>query len=595
VTQTGPDGRDGRFKALQWVGLGVCALLCASTFDLALVQHDAVGMWDSAPAFAAARAAFLHEAVPTVLGFLLTGALWLSLIGRLDRDPWGREDAWVLAPLLTALTLRLGVAPRSIEEIEIHLYDGILPTMHSYVVPLLGRALRGLPGDAHEHAFVAAGILGAWAVVPLYRFVTRRSGSVTAGLAAAMAFACHPILVRFAPTDAPYSLMLYALCVSLAALSAATPSVLGGALALAVAVSCRADGALWLPVVALLVGPDTWRALWDTQRRAVLVAAPLAASLMAVAWWSLIASQYTDERVIPTLAGLIPPISPWQVVGDTLAHGPGQLDTTVEIVARRAWQILAALGALAGLLDRRLRWASAALVGALILATPYERFSWTWPVGLHRVVPPSAMLAVAAGGGLAALAAQARRLGTSATVAVRVAVIVATLALALAAAPFLTRPWTFNVEWEMVRAALAPQGVEDPTCTVMGFGAKDRDDMDIHDFGQMLYGVDLYDCWRRDCVAEARAGGCHRYIRGLRCYAAADALSEACSEATLTAADARARCLLPECAAVEAALQLTPIEERTLVPAPTFEGAPMRVGYPAVAPVGVYDVVGVRP
>lgn len=581
-----------RLSLVQAVGLVWWTAVCVRTYDLARVQHASIEMWMSDGAFQLARDTLLQERVATSLAVLVCGFLWLTVTGWFDRDPRRRSERWVLAPLGVALILRLGVVPRSIEEIEIHLYDGRLPTMHSYVVPLLGRVVRALPGDGHRNAFVLAGLLSALATVPLQRWATRRSGSVTTGLLVAMAYAAHPIVARFGPTDAPYGLMAYTFFVSVALLSAATPSVVAGSLSLALAVSCRADGVLLVPVAGLLLGRTTLRELWRSHRQALLVGAVLASMTAGASWWVLLRDQYTVEDPVGRAFALLPPISPRQLLWDTLALGGGVADSPAELAARRVWQALVLLGAFAGLLDRRLRWATAALLGALLLAAPYDPFSWTWPVALHRVVPPSMLLAVAAGGGLAALVRLGERGGPRAGRALFAVSVAIPVVLAATSTPFLTRRWSFNVEWEMVRDALAPSGVEDPTCTVMGFGAKGRDDLDIHDFGQMLFGVDMVDCWRNDCVALARDARCTHYIRGLRCYAASDTLSAECVSPSLTGADALAKCLTPACATVESALTLKPVEEREIVPALTFEGAPMRVEFPTVAKVGVYQVVG---
>ena len=536
----------------------------------------------------------LHQApaadlIAAALGFALMGFLTWLVTGGFDRGAWGRRDGWVLAPIVLAVTLRLGPTLRSLQEIEVHLYDGQLPTLHSYIVPLLGRMLRVLPGDAHEHAFALAGWMGALAVVPLYRFARDRTGSRQAAAVVAMAYAGHPLVVRFAPTDAPYGMMLLTLFHALACLSAPAPSVLAGAVSLALAVSCRADGALLVPVALALVGPGALLALWRSRRRELTLGAAAFAVLTLGSLAVVLPAHDMSQGAMTNFLS-----SPLRMLLGDVFTSPGMSGLGAsELAANRVWQGLVGLGLVAGLMDRRLRWAWVAAAGAVLVASPYPAITWVWPVAIHRLVPMDGLLAMVAGAGAAwpVLWLNGPR-GRAAVATVAVAGLVG---LSVASWPLFTRSWFFNTEWEMVRAGLAPGGVESPECPVLEFAARSWDDMDVHDVGQMLFDTRVTTCWENDCVALAREAGCHRYVRGLHCFLNQAGVSGACADPALTPDQAEALCLAPECAAVEAALQLRPIEERDIRPGETFDGTDAMKIYPPVVRVGVYQVEGVAP
>ncbi len=579
-----PSSLDRARRAL----LVVYALIALLSVDLSHGQWDLAGHnrgW--------AGLLHLHQApaadlIAAALGFALMGFLTWLVTGAFDRGAWTRRDAWVLAPLVLAVVLRLDVALRSLQEIEIHLYDGVLPTLHSYFVPLLGRMLRVLPGDAHEHAFAVAGWMGALAVVPLYRFARDRTGSPEAAAVVAMAYAGHPLVVRFAPTDAPYGMMLLTLFHALACLSAPAPSVVAGAVSLALAVSCRADGALLLPVALAVVGPGALLRLWRSNRRDLAIGA---AAFGTIALGSLAVVLPAHDMSQGAMTNFL--TSPLRMLLTDVFTSPGLAGQGAsELAANRVWQGLVGLGLIAGLLDRRLRWAWPAGLGAVLVASPYPAVTWVWPVAAHRLVPMDALLAMVAGAGVAWPVLWLR--GASARAGLTAAAVVGLVGLSVASVDLLTRPWFFNVEWEMVRAGLAPGGVESPECPVLEFAARSWDDMDVHDVGQMLFDTAVTTCWENDCVALAQMGTCHRYVRGLHCYLNQAGVEGVCADPGLTPDDAVARCLAPECAAVEAALQLTPIEERTIRPPDTFGGTESVKIYPPVVKVGVYQIDGVK-
>lgn len=523
------------------------------------------------------------DAALSLVSWALLGFLWLGITGAFDARRWARRDLWVLVPLAAALFLRLWVVPASVQEIELQLYDGLLPTRHSYFVPLLGRLLRVLPGDAAVHAFQLSGLLGALAVLPLFRFVEARLESAKGAALVAVMFACHPVVARFTPTDGPYGLMMLAFFQAVYWLGVPTPrSVVAGLTALALAVACRADGFLLLPVAALLIGPRAWVSIATTSRRELVIGGGVAAGMLAWHAWT----------VLPQVAHVsVPVLGLKRIVTEALWSQAALGETPTELLARRSWTLLAVVGGLVSLLRPSWRWATAALCCVPLLAAPYP-LSWTWVVAIHRLVPAAVMLSLAAGAALAALVVDLDHARPRVAAVVTGALLAVPITLTVAQASFLTRLWSFNVQWEMVRGALAPGGVERPECPVLVFGANDSFDLDMHDFGQMLFSTEVINCQAHDCVARARDGGCYRYVRALAAYNADYRAGDPCRDPALTAEASVSLCRKPACVEVERALSLRPIVEQPITPDDSFPPGDM-ASYPTTVRVGVYDVAPV--
>jgi hypothetical protein len=83
-----------------------------------------------------------------------------------------------------------------------------------------------------------------------------------------------------------------------------------------------------------------------------------------------------------------------------------------------------------------------------------------------------------------------------------------------------------------------------------------------------------------DCRQLPRAGGCTYYVRSLSCYWLEDGQPHDCAASN--------SCIDADCAGVETAFALEPIDERIVDARATF---PDR-RYPATAKVGLYRVVG---
>ena len=153
----------------------------------------------------------------------LMAFLWLVATGYFGFASLGRRDWPVLASLVLALIAREALALHSIGEIEPQFVLQSVRNRHSAVQWLFSLFVGHLARDPFAFLMHVNGVLGALATIPLYLLVRQRTNSRMAGMLAAAFFAVHPLVARLAPTDNPYSLMLFAWFAGLALLSAPEP------------------------------------------------------------------------------------------------------------------------------------------------------------------------------------------------------------------------------------------------------------------------------------------------------------------------------------------------------------------------------------
>ncbi|HLY37206.1 MAG TPA: hypothetical protein VKU61_04180, partial [Candidatus Binatia bacterium] len=295
------------------------------------------------------------QVAPVLIGALpLCAFLWLTMTGYFGFASPEPADWVAIVPFAIALVVREVLTLHSIEEIEIHFFSGRAPNKHSFVQPLLEMFMVRFARDPQRFAMHVNGILGAVASLPLYLFVRHRTASRIAGVSVALFFAVDPIVARYAPTDGPWGLMAATWFAGLALLSTAKPDgkqLFGGAVLLAIAATCRAEGSLYLVASLFLLN---WRVVARAVRRHPLVAA---ASLTIMA---------------AMLAVQIPAV----VFGHGRGDGPGGLPVTIPRVADvvretlvaesyrdRVFMGLVVVGAAVGVLSRRLRVGLGAAIG----------------------------------------------------------------------------------------------------------------------------------------------------------------------------------------------------------------------------------------
>jgi hypothetical protein len=493
----------------------------------------------------------------------VAGLFWLTVTGFFGYGSASRTDRIALLPFAVALVLREGFTLHSVEGIEIQFARGPIGR-HSVVYPLLQELYTPLASDPHAFTMHLNGVLGALACLPIYLFVRQRLASRTAGFLCALFLAIHPLVVRFAPTDGPYSLLLASWFTGLALLSGPTldaPALAGGILLLGIAATVRIEGSvIWLASLLLLdVG-----ALSDAFRRhrvTTLCSVAAAAGLGAAQMYFVLGFNAGNFPAAPTLLSMI----------SFVTQSGGLLAA------------LTALGALSGMVTRR--WLGLrAFVSMLVVVAPvaYSRHA----TGLHRFVPACALQAMVAGIGAYTLTAwlpvTPRRRWAAAVPGV-----LAALGILVQHRGELTKPYVFTEEYDLVRTHLRPEGILAADCTLLTFNHGAGGDRDLHDFAQVATDMPVLGCTETDCLDGLACGGCFYYVRSVACYFREGGVASECASGTTGAGD-QADCLNETAASFERSVKLDPVEVRTIDVLGTF--AEFGRNYPPRVEIGLFRV-----
>ncbi len=510
-----------------------------------------------------------HEAMFASLGIgIVVGALWLCATGSFGYGSPHRSDWVAVVPFLIALAVRELFTLHSVEEIELAFATG--PTVkHSVVYALVQLFYAPLVDDAHAFTMHLNGGLGAFATLPLYLFVRQRVGNRAAGVSCALFFAVHPIVARFAPTDAPYSLMLATWFSGLALLSAhpvQPRGLLGGAVLLGVAATTRIEGLVIVAASMLLLD---LRPIWTRAR-----ADPLLTAFGALVAASLVAVQmFAQLHHFWGMPGSRDPIS--SILTEAVRLGS---------YSSVSFERLVWFGAAIGILPR-FRLGLRAFLATVIVVAPVAPSS-DWIPALHRLVPTCAVQTIVAGMGAYGLAAwlpsASRRLWLATAPGVGLA-----LWMLLQTRGALSEPYPFTAAYDIIRAHLAPRGVPSADCTLMAFNPS-VDSLDLHDIGQVVPPIRALDCSRVDCVAELHSDDCLFYFRTTTAYRHAGRVPTACTAAAATGLADPGACLSPAAARLESAMEMTPVETRVVrladrIPASSLD-------YPAEVAIGLFRV-----
>lgn len=515
----------------------------------------------------------LYDGLTPVVGAaVLVSFLWLVVAGCFGYASAGRED-WVgLVPFAVALILRECFTLHSVQEIEIQFAQGPVGR-HSVVYPLLQMFFVPLVRDPHRFTMHMNAMLGAFACLAAYLFVRQRLESRTAGFLCALFLATQPLVVRFSPTDGPYALLLAAWFSGLAVLSARDldgRGMFAGAGLLGIAATARIEGAVFLVAALLVLDVGGLIAAAGRHPRAVL-ASLLAVSVQLAVHMAVLLPFHVSG---PTpMSAVIPPFD-WLYED---AVWPVRYND-------RVFTVLVWVGALAGVLPRY-RLGLLAYIAMIVVLAPVAHSGHA--IAMHRLVPACALQALVAGMGAYSLTAWipwGRRWPWVATLP---GAAVALLVLVQNRGE-LTRPYVFTEEYDLVRRHLVPGGVPVSDCRVLVFSSIVPQDIDIHDFRQVVPELPVVDCQRTDCVAALTQGECFYYVRAAGAYFHPAGVPEACSENGVGAGGDRLSCLNQPSAALERAVVLEPVEVRTIDILPTFPDR--KANYPARAEVGLFRV-----
>jgi hypothetical protein len=529
---------------------------------------------------------WLHANSVVLLGVLpLIAFLWLTVSGFFGYGSPERSDWIALVPFLVGFVASEAFTLHSIEEIELHFYNGFLPDKNSIVHPLFQMFIGQFATDPYAFMTHVNGLMGALATLPLFLFVRHRTGSRLAGFVTAFYFALQPVVMRFAPTDSPYALIFLTWFSGLALLSTreiGARQLFAGATLLAIAATCRMEGPLYLVASVLLLDLRTLiRSLREHQLAAALAAGSVGA-LVGVHWWYCMPLHSTGSVV--TLNPRLLPMDylSWDTFRESL-FGPVRSDPL--------FRVLIGFGAVAGVVNRRLRIGLGAALGSLVVVIPMTQSSDSGILTLHRLVPVCGLQAITAGVGAFWITSLILHRLRNNWITVAPAVIAALYIFVVHRGELGVR-YAFNEEFDILRQQLAPNGAPNPQCSLLSFPS--RMDSGLHWAGQVVPGMRVLNCWDDDCLKEARRGGCMYYFRPVTCYLRRAAVSAVCQARGITADGDHLPCIEYECAELEKALEFSVVEERTVYPHRVWGVGEMATRFPAEARIGLYRVLGTR-
>jgi len=534
--------------------------------------------------FLATSGAWMEELPARLMAVSVLTFAWLLATGTFGLATVRRDD-WLLAPILAlALIVRLTLVRPGNSEITLYFpvagFDGgWFADKHSMVYDAWKAAFVSLWGSSHAEFAVLNGVVGALAVVPLYLFVRHRFDDRLAAALAAVLFSVHPLIARYAPTDAHYSLILLFLFCGLAFLADGRDwqQVFAGLVCLGIAGGLRMEAGAYAAVSLLLV---RWRVILSRLRSESSVrAAALAGSLLAIALtignfatkrssWGPEVTQHADWGA-PITALLGGPYQRWFVgpLFDSAQAGDG-------LLVMLFW-----VGVLASVVAYRFRVGLLAVVAAVVLSTVVLHADVvTWPAVARRFNVVWALQCVVGGVGIAwlleFLPARRSQHAAAAALACGIAAIIPAWHLAE-----LRREYAFNTEYDLVRNYVEARRDSAP-CTLFYFN---DGDLGLNNPADVVLGVEARNCAEQDCMPHVREGKCRYLLKGIGC-----ALRGTAPELR------QGRALKDLCDEFLAAVRTRPLAERSVDFVEAY-GAPAPAGkFPPSGQIGIYEVLGAR-
>jgi hypothetical protein len=355
--------------------------------------------------------------------------------------------------------------------------------------------------------------------------------------------------------------------------------LVGSASLLGIAATCRPEGGLFLAASLLLV--DIPSLLGAVRRH--LIAAALSVmvilGILAVEIYFIFSTHVGSQGL---------PVDPF-TIDAALKAGLWSTDYNDTLIA-----ILVIVGAVAGLVNARLRIGLGAAVGTLIVVWPFCTTTYGGYTILHRLSATCALQSIAAGVGAAWimswLPAKLREHWGSVAPAAIVA-----LYLVIGHRLEIHDPHGLSDEFWMLRNNLAPGGIVKKECELVWVGRSM--DTDIQNFADVLPGIEGIRCQERDCLADIAQGGCFYYMRGLNCFYSEEPTKLQCREHGKTSTGGYMDCIDPECVRVETSLELELVEQRTVDVHAVWNyerGMPPTPHFPFAADVALYRIVGLK-
>jgi hypothetical protein len=509
--------------------------------------------------------------------------LWLAATGTFGYGSPGRADWWALLPFLLALAIREGYARHGVEGNVLHFNVRNISDTHSIVYTFYLMFIHPLARDPFQIQMHSNGILGAMAALPLYLFIRQRTGSRAAGTLVATFYAVHPILVQMAPTDSPYSLCFATWFLGLTLLSTAeigAKQLVGAGGLLGIAATCRPEGGLFLAASLVLLDVRPLLRAARLHLGAAALSFAVLVGLLAAEVYFIFATHMGGGGTLPVDETTIAAV---------LKAGLWSTDFNDPLIV-----ILAIVGAVAGLVNRRLRVGVGALAGALIVVWPFGETTYGGYIILHRLSATCALQVIAAGIGAAWitswLPAKLRE-----HPAALLPGLVAALYLLVVHRQAIHEQMGLSDEFWMLRNNLAPGGVVKTECKLVWVGRSM--DTDIHNFEDVVPGMEGIRCQERDCLADIAKGGCFYYMRGLNCFFSETRTKRECLQEGKTPTGGYLECIDPECVRVETSLRLELVEQRTVDVHTVWNyerRTPFDPHFPLAADVALYRVIGLK-
>jgi hypothetical protein len=501
----------------------------------------------------------------------LISFFWLLLSGWFGWEFLDMESRLLALPVGVALIVREGFTIHATSDAEINFASG--PTAsHSVVYPLLQLFFVPLVRDPQTFTMHMNGLLGALATAPLYSFIKRRTGDRIAGLFAGLLLAVDPLVARMAPTDGPASFILFTWFTALAFLTQPRPtqrSIFGGVTLLGIAATGRLDGVFLLLASTLLID---WRLAALAMKRY-----PRTVALSGALFIALVGIQFRFANL-----ALSTPVG--HMFREYQKHGGGSLQKQVsenaadlarvairldmKPVSARVFEVLLVAGAIAGVFRRRYRLGTL-ILGSILIVSWSHFAQWGLMVAWHRVVPAAALQSAMAGIGAAWLFSARALARRSAPVVL--GSLVLTGLMGFENRDLLSHATLLNEEYDILRRNLG--AASKAPCTLLTSGVPTTD-LDFHDINGAIPALQVSKCWNTDCIDAVSRGGCFYYLRSINSLRWENN-EPVCSRRDVSAARYRDQCLVPESAFLETALDLEPIDVRT-VPHRFFEPVELR-------------------
>lgn len=515
------------------------------------------------------------------MAFVALTFAWLFATGGFGLAGLCADDRRIAPVVALALFVRLFLVRLGNSEIRVYVptttfAGGWLVDKHSVLYDAWMAVFMSLWGPSRPAFMLVNAVVGALAVVPLYLFVSRRFEDRLAGCMAAIVFSVHPLIARYAATDAHYSMILFFFFSGLAFLADVRGwrELFAGLVCLGIAAALRIEGAAYVGLALLL---PRWRPIITLIRRDRRMQLATLSGLCLLS--ALTLGNFAWKR--SEWGAELNDSLDWVTRLTSAFHGPFRMwsfGPLLDLTHAGDGLILALfwLGVAAAILGRRFRAGLLVVAAAVILTKFVLRADSPIRSVEHRFNVVWALQTVVAGIGMGWLSELVPAWRKLLAVGLAAGVIVIVLA---SHARELRHPYEFNTEYELVEGYVEAAKSSGP-CRLLYFN---DGDMGLNNPGDIVLGVKAVNCADEDCAAQVSQGGCLYVLKGIGCNSVG------------TAPERRqGRALKDDCEALVSTLNVKRLDERQVSFREAY-GDPAPPGkFPSSGVVGIYEVLGTR-